>query len=79
MVRPRNYPRAPAYVKIGGLHRDFLNIHAQRDGTFGIPIAPILDCERDLMLQKVTEFSRSNSTRSVNQHTSCDYETGMEP
>jgi hypothetical protein len=29
----------------------------QWDGTFGIPFTPVLDCECDVMLQRMTEFS----------------------
>jgi hypothetical protein len=41
-----------------------MKFSAQRDGTFGIPFTPILDCECDLMLQRIAVFSRNSSTRS---------------
>ena len=53
-----------------------MEFSAQRDGMFAMPFTPVLDCEREFVLQMIAEYSKHQTTmtRSANQYTICDYE-----
>jgi hypothetical protein len=48
---------------------------AEREGSFSLPIVPVLDCEQPAILEMIVKFTGRAGPRSANQRTSCDYES----